>query len=59
MTRKHYNVLAAELSQVYELEVKTHDDVRMFWMVVNTLTDTLQRENPRFDRMRFVEAVKG
>lgn len=57
MTRKHYVRLAEEL----HVEYKYLDSMPRegFMIAVNTVCDALKRENPRFDRDRFLAVVRG
>lgn len=58
MTRKDYERLAAELAEQYR-DMTDPAEVRGFWAAVCTVCDALERDNPRFDRNRFTDAVRG
>lgn len=65
MTRRDYILIAGALRQAFEqineprrtgggMAMKSYD---AFDIVVDRLADALARENPRFDRVRFLRAA--
>lgn len=61
MTRKDYVALAEALNTAYE-QASTRPDwgwERTWEASVYAVADTLEQDNPRFDRERFVKACQG
>jgi hypothetical protein len=62
MTRQDYVKLAHSLSGSYPTGSLTMDErnmrVAVWENVVRDLTDTLENDNPRFDRVRFLRMVR-
>ncbi len=56
MTRKDYVLIAESLSNLMSDFNNCGDDSVSLSLVVGELADTLQADNPRFDRARFLEA---
>tara|TARA_R100000664_G_C2749290_1_gene136697 strand:- start:1589 stop:1801 length:213 start_codon:yes stop_codon:yes gene_type:complete len=50
MTRKHFVIITKAIRECLE------DDANKF-VLVTTLADKFQEENPRFDRARFINAT--
>jgi hypothetical protein len=50
MTRKHYKIVAAAVA-----EITTRSDR---WLIANKLANSFEKENPRFDRNRFITACR-
>ena len=50
MTRKHFEVVAAAVA-----EITTRSDR---WLIANKLANGFEKENPRFDRDRFIAACR-
>jgi len=60
MSRKDYVTLAADLAIDWNYAIY-HGEAAMdmFNMVLDTICDSLKRDNSAFDRDKFVSAVKG
>jgi len=50
MTRKHFEIVAAAVANI------TNRPDR--WLVANMLADSFEKENPRFDRDKFITACR-
>ena len=50
MTRKHYKMVAAAVAKMVERSDR--------WLVANLLADTFEKDNPRFDRDKFIAACR-
>ena len=50
MTRKHYKIVAAAVA-----EITMRSDR---WLIANKLANGFEKENPRFDRNRFIAACR-
>ena len=50
MTRKHFEIVAAAISNIVNRPDR--------WLVANMLADSFEKENPRFDRDRFITACR-
>ena len=50
MTRKHYEIVAAAVASI-----TTRSDR---WLIANKLANGFEKENPRFDRDRFIAACR-
>lgn len=55
MTRKHYEMIASTLNGLRE-SAETNPQRDEMKRVVLSLANTFERENARFDRVRFLEA---
>jgi hypothetical protein len=58
MTRKDYRQLADELRIEFK-QLETAAESNAFRIAVACIADAMKRENPRFDREKFSEAVYG
>lgn len=58
MTRKDYRQLAEEL-RITLKRIHTEEEKAAFRLAVDCMADAMKRENPRFDRQKFAEAVFG
>lgn len=58
MTRKDYRQLAEDLRIEFS-RLKTLQAEEAFRVAVGCMADAMKRENPRFDRTKFAEAVFG
>ena len=56
MTRKDYVLIAQTLSDLMKDFNNCGDDSVSLSLVAEELADTLAKDNPRFDRARFLEA---
>ena len=54
ITRKTYIELAKEFGRI--LGTTEHSDA--VWQVIHAVSNVLQRDNDRFDRQRFEQAIK-
>jgi len=54
MTKKDYNLIAKVMKKSFERDIKP--SLNSF---LNDLMYALQKENPKFDKDKFVEAVYG
>ena len=50
MTKKHYEIVAAAVASI-----TTRSDR---WLIANKLANGFEKENPRFDRDRFIAACR-
>ena len=50
MTRKHFEIVAAAISNIVNRPDR--------WLVANMLANSFEKENPRFDRDRFIAACR-
>ena len=50
MTRKHYNIVAEAVSNITDMGER--------WRTANTLANNFEADNPRFDRVRFIDACR-
>ena len=50
MTRKHFEMVAAAVANI----VKRSDR----WLMANTLANSFENDNPRFDRDKFIAACR-
>ena len=50
MTRKHFEIVAAAVSNIVERSER--------WLIANMLANSFEKENPRFDRDRFIAACR-
>lgn len=59
MSRKDYEVVAATLkdSYVFALRTRDHAATGVLHALTFNLADAFEKDNPRFDRERFVRAV--
>jgi hypothetical protein len=58
MTRKDYRQLAEELRIDFK-RLETEEERSGFCVAVRCMADALKRNNPRFDREKFHEAIFG
>lgn len=58
MTRKDYRQLADDLRIEFK-RINTLSGEEAFRVAVGCMADAMKRENPRFDREKFAEAVFG
>lgn len=56
MTKKHYILLASDLSLAYK-ELRTEDACRGFEKAVRALLPLLQKNNPLFQKETFLNAI--
>ena len=50
MTRKHFKIVAEAVSNIVERSER--------WLIANMLANSFEKENPRFDRDRFIAACR-
>tara|TARA_B100000809_G_C14772696_1_gene399997 strand:+ start:162 stop:383 length:222 start_codon:yes stop_codon:yes gene_type:complete len=50
MTKKHFEIVAAAVANIVERADR--------WLIANMLADSFEKENPRFDRDRFIAACR-
>tara|TARA_R110001583_G_scaffold70203_1_gene198780 strand:+ start:301 stop:483 length:183 start_codon:yes stop_codon:yes gene_type:complete len=50
MTRKHFEMVAAAVANITSRPDR--------WLVANMLANSFEKENPRFDRDRFIAACR-
>lgn len=60
MTRKDYQAIAWAMVLTYRaIEAGDTHGMKLFRQAVFNLADELQRDNPRFNRVKFCEACYG
>lgn len=59
MTRKHYELLAMHFRTFYSAMVEVDPWRKRFYDMIECIADTLEDDNPRFDRDRFMLAATG
>lgn len=57
MSKKDYELIAATLSKVVDM-VETPGASVAAWEAVSALADAFADDNPRFNRQKFIDAVK-
>ena len=50
MTRKHFKIVAEAVSNIVERSER--------WLIANMLANSFEKENPRFDRDKFIAACR-
>ena len=50
MTKKHYEIVAAAVASITARSDR--------WLIANKLANGFEKENPRFDRDRFIAACR-
>lgn len=61
MTRKHYTALAATLGDTLKFARENYGEngATGATLIIHDICDALREENPRFDRQRFIDAVRA
>jgi len=54
-SKKHYVAIASRMSEIFE-GVQGQSEFDMFDQFLFMLCDTFEQDNPRFDRVKFIDA---
>lgn len=58
LTKKHYTAIAAVFAEQYERKADPKRR-QMTVILAHALADVFEKDNPRFDRQRFIDACYG